>query len=885
MPDEVRPSPDALLRAAEREGRGTLKIFLGAAPGVGKTYEMLLEGAEKLEAGSDVVIGVVETHGRKETEALVAPLPVIDRKKITYKGQLLTEMDLDAVLDRHPEIVLVDELAHTNAPGSRHPKRWQDIEELLVAGIDVMTTVNIQHVESLNDVVGSFTHVRVRETVPDKVFENAEIELIDLPPEDLIKRLADGKIYVPEQARHALDHFFSKGNLLALRELVLRHAAQYVDARIQEHQSVMGKDGGYTGGQRILVAVSESAGGEQVVRAAKRLADALKAPITALYVETPAAAGFSDAERTQLARNLSLAASLGATLQSIPATSVREAMVVQCKEVRATQVVMGKSRGVRRRWFRRRDRMVQDILDRTSGVAIHLIPFDAQARPSNWRRFIPSGSWAGDAVGIASVAALTSAAALAQDWIGRGPIDMLYLVPVIATASFYGFRAGLVAAIAAGLAYNFFFLPPYYTFIIYSPVNVITAILLVIVAVITGQLAARARAAAALAMRSARENAGLARFATRLGAASTTEETAQLIRDELRSLLAVQTIVLHPAGDGIEITAFGQTKPKLTAVDRAAAEWVMDHGEAAGSGTDTLTASEWQFRPLKTSLGTLAILGFRGPPGRAPIPSERAALAESLIDQAALAHERLKLETDMREMEVVRQRDSLRAALLASLSHDLRTPLTAVTAAAEAISATGDEAELVETVRSEARRLNRFLSDLLDLTRIEEGAVTPDLAPIDLTDVIVSAVNDLAKSLAGRSVLTTIDPTLPLVRADAVLFNHALLNLVDNAAKYSPETEPIEIVARMGRRGPVIDVLDGGPRIPPGSEQRIFDRFARGETSDRTGGSGLGLAIVKGFVEAMGFTVEAARRQQGGSRFTIRIPHDAIVHVSMEDIG
>lgn len=884
MNDDARPSPDALLREAQREGRGTLKIFLGAAPGVGKTYEMLLEGAEKQTSGADVVIGLVETHGRKETEALVAPLPILPRKTIAYRGQTLTEMDLDAVLERRPQIVLVDELAHTNAPGSRHPKRWQDIEELRASGINVMTTVNIQHVESLNDVVGSFTQVRVRETVPDKVFEDAEIVLIDLPPEDLIARLAAGKVYLPEQARHALDHFFSKGNLLALRELTLRHAAQYVDARIQEHKNVTGRDSGVAGGQRILVAISEAVGGEKVVRAAKRLSDALKAPMIALYVETPAAARFSDAEKTQLARNLSLASSFGARLHAIPATSVQEAMLAQSREVRATQLVLGKSRRGPAGLFRRRDRIVQDILDRTTGIAIHIIPFDEKPRAMPWKSLLPQGSWIGVGFAIAAVAAMTLIATLVYRWIGRGPIDMLYLVPVIASASFYGFRAGLAAALAAGIAYNFFFLAPVYTFIIYSPANVITAVLLVVVAVITGQLAARARAAAALAMRSARENAGLARFATRLGAASSPEETAQLIRDELRSLLAVQTIVLHRAPQGVDITAFGQTMPQLSAIDRAAAEWVMKHGEDAGLGTDTLTASDWQFRPLKTSLGTLAVLGFRGPPGRAPIPPERAALAESLIDQAALAHERLKLEADMRDMEIVRQRDSLRATLLASLSHDLRTPLTAVTAAAEALSATGIEAELVETVRSEARRLNRFLSDLLDLTRIEDGAVTPDLIPTDLTDVVASVVSDLATVLAGRNVRTSIDPNLPLVRADGVLLTHALLNLVDNAAKYAPVDTPIEIIARMGRRGPVIDVLDSGPGIPVGSEQRIFDRFARGESSDRTGGSGLGLAIVKGFAEAMGFSVEAARRQGAGSRFTIRMPTSAIVQIAPEEM-
>ncbi|MFV0513902.1 MAG: ATP-binding protein [Jhaorihella sp.] len=884
MTEETRPSPDALLREAEREGRGTLKIFLGAAPGVGKTYEMLLEGAEKREAGKDVVIGIVETHGRKETEALVAPLPVIPRKELVYKGQTLTEMDIDAVLERRPQIVLVDELAHTNAPGSRHPKRWQDIEELLAAGIDVMTTVNIQHVESLNDVVGSFTHVRVRETVPDKVFENAEIELIDLPPEDLIVRLEAGKVYVPDQAAQALDHFFSKGNLLALRELALRHAAQYVDARIKEHQGITGKDG-YGGGQRVLVAISGAAGGEQVVRAAKRLADALKAPMIALYVETPSAARLSDAEKTQLARTLALASSLDATLQSVPATSVQEAIIAQCRETRATQLVIGSSRHGRRGFPPFRRSIVKDLIDRTNGVAVHVVPLAEQRRAGDWRRYLPAAPFTGDVVALGAVGVTTLVLFFAQGWISRGPIDMLYLVPVIASASFFGFRSGLVAAVAAGIAYNFIFLQPVYTFIIYGPANLITAILLVIVAIITGQLAAQARAAAALAMRSARENAALARFATRLGAASDTSATAQTVCDEIRSILVVQTIILHGSGDGVKITASGQSRPEFGPVDRAAAEWAFEHGEAAGRGTNTLTASDWQFRPLKTSLGTLAVLGLRSPSGRDAVPTERAALAESLIDQAALAHERLKLETDMREMEVVRQRDSLRATLLASLSHDLRTPLTAVTAAAEALSSSGKDAELVETVRSEARRLNRFLSDLLDLTRIEEGAVTPDLQPIDLTDAITSAIADLAGPLEGRKLQTSIDQNLPLVRADAVLLHHAILNLIDNAVKYSPEEEPIEVVARMGRRGPVIDVLDRGPGIPQGSEQRIFDRFARGETSDRTGGSGLGLAIVKGFSQAMGFTVEAARRQRGGSRFTIRMPPEAIVQISMEDIA
>ena len=426
MTEDTRPSPDALLREAAREGRGSLKIFLGAAPGVGKTYEMLIEGTEKRKAGADVVIGIVETHGRAETGAMVADLPVIPRRQVDYSGQTLTEMDLDALLERRPDIALVDELAHTNAPGSRHPKRWQDIAELLDAGIDVMTTVNIQHVESLNDVVGSFTHVRVRETVPDRVFENAEIELIDLPPEDLIARLEAGKIYVPEQARQALDHFFSTGNLLALRELALRHAAQYVDARMQEHQSLTGRERAYSGGQRVLVAVSEEPGSERILRAAKRLADALKAPMTALYVETPRTARYSDADRTTLARTLSLAATFGATLVSVPATSVPEAILAQCRETRATQLVIGKSRD-RAGWGRRRDRVLRDLLDNSRGVAVHVIPLEGERAAGAWRALIPQGTWRGDLVALALVGALTALAyaraALAWPRSGRSSLS------------------------------------------------------------------------------------------------------------------------------------------------------------------------------------------------------------------------------------------------------------------------------------------------------------------------------------------------------------------------------------------------------------------------------------------------------------------------------
>ena len=877
--DEARPSPEALLRQAAREERGRLKIYLGAAPGVGKTYEMLSDAAERQRGGADVVVGVVETHGRAETEALVAPFEVIPRRSIPYRGQTLTEMDLDAILARQPQIALVDELAHTNAPGSRHLKRWQDIEELVAAGIDVMTTVNIQHLESLNDVVGSFTRIRVRESVPDRVFEGAEIEVVDLPPDDLIARLRAGKVYVPEEAGRALENFFSLPNLSALRELALRRAAQAVDQQMLDHLRASAAAGSWAAGERVLVAVSEEPGALAVVRAAKRLADALHAPLTAVHVETPRSSTFDEARRRRLGDALALASELGATLVSVPAPSVQDGLRGQIREVRATQLVIGKSQ--RSRLFELRNgSVVRDLLATTHGVAIHVIPIGAEreggqrARPAGLLR---PGPRRGYLQGLALVALTAAAAKLAEPWLGYAGLDLLFLVPVIGTAARFGMGPGLVAAVAAGLAYNFFFLPPIRTLSVYDPRNAVTVVMLVAVGLVTSRLAARVRDAAALSAKSARENAALARFAARLGALSDAEGTARAVCAEVGGILGVRTAMIGGGDDGVRIVASEPEGAALGPTDRAAAQWALERGEATGAGTGTLTGSPWQFRPLTTAMGTLAVLGLRHPTGGHPIPPERAGLAASLIDQAALAHERLALEAETRDLRATRERDSLRTALLTSLGHDLRTPLTAVTAAAEALGPAGNDPALVETIRSEARRLDRFLGDLLEVVRIEDGAVAPALEPVDLTDVVSGVLRDLAGPLAGRDVAVDVAPDLPLVRADPVLLQHALLNLVDNAAKYSAEGAPIEIRAHDRGRSLVLSVRDHGAGLPSGAERTIFERFRRGQVSDRTGGAGLGLAIVQGFAAAMGFAVRAANAPGGGARFAIAFPAEAIL--------
>lgn len=872
--EPARPSPDALLRQAAREERGRLKIFLGASPGVGKTYEMLLQGAARLRDGVDVVVGVVETHGRVETERLVAPFEVIDRSAIAYHGRILSEMDLDAVIARAPALVLVDELAHSNAPDSRHPKRWQDIEELRDAGIDVFTTVNIQHIESLTDVVAGFTHVRVRETVPDHLLESAEIEIVDLPPDELIERLKAGKVYIREEAARALHHFFSKSNLSALRELALRRAAQTVDAQMLDHLKAHALGGTYAGSERILVAVSELAGSDVLVRTAKRLSDALRAPWTALHVETPRDARLSRADRERLSATLSLAASLGATIVTIPAASVIAGMRDHLAAMHATQVVIGKSH--RSWWFELRHGSVVDRLVRASpGVAIHVIPAEGEARaptpaapqPLDW------ASWGSYAITIAAVAALTLVALLINPWIGYQSIDLLYLLPVVACASTLGLRPGILAGVLAGLAYNWFFLPPIHTFTIYDPQNVVTVAVLIGVGVVTSQLAGRVRAQALLGGRSARENAAIAGFAKTLGALSDEAETAHAICAEVSRILEVDTVLLVRDGRTTRLVAACPPDNRLSAIENAAVDWAFDRGEPAGRGTGTLTASEWQFRPLATALGVLAVLGVaRGDSGE-PVAAERMLLLMSLIDQAALAHERLRLEAEMREVASVRERDELRATLLSSIGHDLRTPLTAIRAAADALAQDGRDGALVTTIRDQAQRLARFFDDLIEITRIESGALAVRAEPIDLTDAVASAVHDNRGALVGRPIELDVPPNLPLVRADPRLLGHILINLLDNAAKFGTAGTPIRFEGQRVADGVRLSVIDCGPGLPPGMETRVFDRFQRLEGSDRTGGTGLGLAIVKGFAQAMQLTVSADNRDdEPGARFSILFP-------------
>lgn len=867
-----RPSPDALLKAAQREARGKLKIFLGAAPGVGKTFEMLREGAERLKVGSDVVVAVVETHGRAETEVLVAPFEVLPRRVIDHQGHRLEEMDLDALLARRPQLALVDEFAHTNVAGSRHPKRWQDVAELLDAGIDVYTTLNIQHVESLNDVVASFTRVRVRETVPDSVFDEAEIEIVDLPPDELIERLKDGKVYVPAEASRALGHFFSKANLSALREMALRRAAQTVDRAMLEHLDANAVAGTFGAGERVLVAVNELPGADTLVRAAKRLADALRAPWQAIYIETPRADGFDAAQKLRVADTLRLAATLGGSIATVPAPSVAEGLRIHLAGMRATQLVIGKS--VRSWWFTlRHGSVVEAMLRASEGLAVHVIPTGDTTAARAGPRLLHGWGRAPDYALIAALlAATTVIAKLGEPWIGLGGIDLLYLPAVIVASSRFGLRPGILTGLAAGLAYNFFFLPPLYTFSVAEPQSVLTMFVLIGIAAFTANLTGRLRARATLGDRSAHENAAIATFGQSLARTSDWAGTSRTVCEEMARLLDASVILLDGRGGELaRAAASPEDAAPLGPVDRAAADWAWSRGEAAGAGTGTLNSADWQFQPLKTALGTLALIGLSRSDGGDVVPANRAVLLTTLLGQAALAHERLTLEDQVRDVSVLKERDRLRAALLSSIGHDLRTPLTSVAAAVDALAAEHPDAGAVPTARAEVARLKRFLDNLLDMVRIDSGQLDLHIEAVDLTDAVASAVHDLKDVLRGHRIDLRVPANLPLIAADATLLHHILINLLANAALHGGEGA-IELIGEHARHAVTLSVRDHGPGLEEGSETAIFETFTRGRGTDREGGSGLGLAIAKEFAAAMHIGLAAANHKEGGAAFTLSFP-------------
>jgi two-component system sensor histidine kinase KdpD len=893
---EQRRLPEALLEAARREesASGKLKIFVGAAPGVGKTYEMLQSAHAKRKAGVDVVVGYVETHGRAETETLLRGLEVIPRKRLEYRDQVLEEMDLDAVIARCPQLALVDELAHTNAPGSRHPKRYLDVQELLDRGIDVYTAVNIQHIESLNDVVAQITHVRVRETVPDSILDRADaIELIDLTPDDLIQRLKEGKVYVPKQAERALEHYFSPGNLTALRELALRRTAERVDEQLLTHMQAHAITGPWAAGERILVCVSEDPRAAGLVRYTKRLADRLHAPWTAVSIETRRSLQLSDEERDRLADTLRLAESLGGEALTIPGAGRRIAddVIHFAQGNNVTQIVVGKS--TRSRWFElTRGSVVHDLVRRAGNITVHVIPGDelpdrpapktavqTEARPEPFDpRPYP--------MALAMVAVGLVVAALIKPWFGIENVDLVLLTAVVAVAVRYGLWPSLLATVAASLLYNFFFLPPIYTLTITHPTNIAAFALFLVVAVVVSNVAARVRTQADTAISRIRSTEQLYAFSRKLAGTATLDDVLWATAYQTALMLKVRVVLLLPE-EGVLIVKSGYPpEDQLDQADLAAANWAWGNDRPAGRGSDTLPGAKRLFLPMRTGRGAIGVIGIDNDRTGPLLTPDQRRLLDALVDQGALAIERVLLVEDMDRVKRTVESERLRSALLTSISHDLKTPLASVLGAAStmrdlagALSDT-EKRDLLATVIDESERLNRFIANLLDMTKLESGAIVPKTSLHDLGEIVGSALRRASKILTRHKVELELAADLPMLQLDAVLFEQVLFNLLDNAAKYSPPDTLISIRGWCDGDRAVLEVIDEGDGIPVGELESIFDKFYRVQKGDRVRpGTGLGLAISRGFVEAMHGTISAANRtDRSGAVLTIRLPIPAETH-------
>jgi len=886
MEKESRPEPEALLADARREARGRLKIFLGAAPGVGKTYAML-EAAQRRKAdGVDVVAGVVETHGRTETERLVAGLEVMPRTEIAYAGRSLAEMDLDGLLARRPRLCLVDELAHTNVPGSRHAKRWQDMEELLGAGIDVYSTLNIQHLESLNDVVARIVRVKVRETVPDKVLELAdEIELIDLPPEELIERLRQGKVYVPEQIARAIQNFFSKGNLTALRELAMRVAADRVDAQMVAHMRSHAIPGPWPAQDRVLVCVNEAPVSKALVRAAKRMAERSRTDWIAASVATPQSEHLADAAKDAIADTLRLAETLGADIATINAEShVADEILAFARARNVSRIVIGRPRPrLFTAWFTR-ETVAEEIIRKADDFEVTIVSADpGEARRAAIRGAVPVPERDPKAYlwSALAVAAATAVAIFVNRLFPVESLSLFFLVAVLGIAARFGLWPSIFASVLAFLSYNFFLTEPFFTFEVANQDLVLTLFLFLLVAIVTGNLAARLRDQARAQRAIAKRTSNLFDFSRKVASVASLDDVVWAAVTHVASTMQCSSMILMPDESGRLAVAGGMPpEDQLEARDRGAAEWAWEKREPAGWSSQTLPSATWLFLPMKSADRVHGLLGVQFGT-RQYITTDERRLLDSLVDQVGLAIERTKLASDMEQTRLLAETESLRAALLSSVSHDLRTPLVSIIGAATSLVDADDMLDkrgrqaMAETIRDEGERLNRYVQNLLDMTRLGYGALKVARQPVDLREVVGRTLRHLERDLARHHVVRDLPASLPEVWGDAVLLEQVVTNILDNAAKYAPAGSQVTLSAHVTGDAVTLSVADEGPGIPEADRTQIFDMFFRVRAGDgQPGGTGLGLAIAKGIVDAHGGTIraEAAQADSMGTRIVLTLP-------------
>lgn len=875
--NDRRPDPDVMLAALHadevRAQRAHLKVFLGMCPGVGKTYTMLRAAQQERVAGTDLIVGVVETHGRVETGALLVGLVIVPKKAVEYRGTQLTEMDLEAILARRPKLVVVDELAHTNAPGSRHAKRWQDVVELLEAGIDVYTTLNIQHVESRADTVRQITGAAQQETVPDSVLDLAdELELIDLTPETLLERLRDGKVYLGERAAAAQDGFFKDSHLSALRELALRYTAERVDRQLRHLRAGSAKQTVWRSGERLLVAVSPSPFSTQLVRWTRRMAAALGAPWIAVHIEPSVA--YPEEEQRLLDKNLALARELGAEVIITHDDSMPEALVRVALQYNATQIVVGKPRV---RLFRDliRGSVVDRLLRLGGNIDIYVVPAENEQRRRHLltvdRSLRSAPDEYGWAVGTVAVITLLGLMLPADTYLAVG---LVYLLAVIILSLRIGRGPVLAAAVLSAMSWNYLFIPPRFTFEITKVEDATLFTTYFIVALVTGHLTSRIRVQAHNERMREERATALFELTRSLAEANTLDDAVFVALRQADELFEAKTFLLLADPQGVLIPHFSGSFP-LDNRERGVAEWVYLNRRAAGRFTDTLPGGEAFHFPLVREEKAVGVLGIVVPANR-PLTLRQRDLFEAFARQLALIVEREHLREAGEREKLLAESDKLHRVLLDSVSHELRTPLAVITGSLENLAEAkpGLRDALVAEGRAAARRLNRLVGNLLDQTRLESGALKPRLDWCDVRDLINAARNGVGDALADHPLEIIVPDEIPPVRADFALMEQALANLLLNAALHTPASTPIFLTAGIERGGTraFFTVADRGPGLPAEMSQRLFKKFERGDAA-RAGGLGLGLSIVRGFVAAQHGEVMVGANPGGGAVFTIYLPH------------